>query len=327
MKLPHARGPVSASVTDALRGRGPDVIGAPHDSATLTGEDVQLALWCAYEVGYRGFEDAASDAERCAAVLQWRHRVEDVLEDHLRDLTRPAIEAARAQGNDTTSRLAALVAEGPSSPLVRHLQRNAGRDDLLAFLVERSVYHLKESDPHATALARIDGRSKVALAELLYDEYGAGRPERLHARMYADAMRAAGLDASYGAYLDTVGAATLLSNNVMSLFARQRRLVGALVGHLAAFEATSTDPCRRIAAGIERVGLPAATAAYFHEHVEADAVHEQIVFGDICAAAVCDDWRLEPDILLGAATCLLVDVAASDALYACLVADDAKAVG
>ncbi len=69
------------------------------------------------------------------------------------------------------------------------------------------------------------------------------------------------------------------------------RLRGAALGHLCAFESTSSVPCRRIAAGIERVGLPEATAAYFHEHVEADAAHEQIVLRDICGNFV----ESEPD--------------------------------
>jgi hypothetical protein len=93
----------------------------------------------------------------------------------------------------------------------------------------------------------------------------------------------------------------------MSLFGLQRRLRGAALGHLAAFEATSSLPCRRIAAGIERVGLPAATAAYFHEHVEADAVHEQVAVRDVCGGLVESEPALLPDVLFGVAGCLYID--------------------
>ena len=79
---------------------------------------------------------------------------------------------------------------------------------MVHFLVERSVYHLKESDPHSFVLPRVDGPAKVALAEIQYDEYGAGRPERLHAKLYADALMAAGLDTGYAAYVDRVSAET-----------------------------------------------------------------------------------------------------------------------
>lgn len=312
MFLPPARGPHSSAVVTALRGG--DVALPPPDRDELAGEDVQLALWVAYESSYHGFEDAADDAERNLDVLAWRHEVERAWEADLRARVEPDVAAALASGDDVVAQLRALVAAVDGPPLARFLQRKASREQVLDFLVERSVYHLKESDPHAFVLPRIGGGAKVALAELLYDEYGGGRPERLHSHLYAEALVSCGVDASYGAHVPGVAAPTLASNNVMSLFGLQRRLRGAALGHLAAFETTSTDPCRRIAAGIERVGLPAAAAAYFHEHVEADAVHEQVVLTDICAALLDDEPHLREDLLVGAAVCLRVDADAGAAL-------------
>jgi hypothetical protein len=161
-------------------------------------------------------------------------------------------------------------------------------------------------------LPRVDGPAKVALAEIQYDEYGAGRPERLHAKLYADALTAAGLDTGYAAYVDRVSAETLAVNNLMSLFALHRRLRGAALGHLAAFESTSSMPCRRIAAGAERVGLPPAVAAYFEEHVEADAVHEQVAVRDVCGSLVEAEPELREDVLLGVACCLILDARAAE---------------
>ena len=62
------------------------------------------------------------------------------------------------------------------------------REHVLDFLRERSLQQLKESDPQAFVLPRLTGRAKVALAELQYDEFGAGRPERLHQALYAEAL-------------------------------------------------------------------------------------------------------------------------------------------
>lgn len=326
MQLPRPRGPVSAAVVGALRGGPFDAAAttAATTAADLREADVQLALWTAYELGYRGFEDADPDAERDLRVLAWRKAAEDLLEQDLRARTASAVDDARSSGRSVADRISALVREAPGAPLTRHLQKHATREQFQTYLADRSIYHLKETDPQVRVLGWIDGPAKVAHAELLYDEYGGGRPERLHSHLFAEAMRAAGLDASYGAYLDTVEAPTLLSNNVMSLFGSQRRLRGAALGHLAAFEATSTDPCRRIAAGAERVGFPDAVAAYFHEHVEADAVHEQVVLGDICGTAVAADPAIEDDVLLGAATCLLVDAEAAQALHDRLVAEEQR---
>ena len=62
----------------------------------------------------------------------------------------------------------------------------------------------------------------------------------------------------------------------MTLFGLHRRLRGAIAGHLAAFEMTSSLPNRTYGDGFRRLGFGGDVTGYFDEHVEADAVHEQI---------------------------------------------------
>ena len=76
------------------------------------------------------------------------------------------------------------------------------------------------------------------------------------------------------------------------------------VGHLAAFEATSSLPSRRMAQGLQRLGLPAEIVGYYTEHVEADAVHEQVALRDVCVRLVAEEPGLEPDVWFGAWACL-----------------------
>ena len=104
-----------------------------------------------------------------------------------------------------------------------------------------------------------------------------------------DSMEALGLDSTYGAYLERIPAATLATVNLMSLCGLHRRLRGAIVGHLALFEMTSSIPNRRYATGLRRLGLdtPAATE-FFDEHVEADAIHEQIAVVNMLGAHLRD---------------------------------------
>jgi hypothetical protein len=154
----------------------------------------------------------------------------------------------------------------------------------------------------------------VALAELQYDEFGAGVPSRLHSELFAGALTGAGLDATYGAYIDEASAEVLAVNNAMSLFGLHRRLRGACMGHLAAFEMTSSFPSRRYALGAERLGFEAAVAGYFDEHVEADAVHEQIAARDICQELVRTEPDLAEDVAFGAASCVLLEERAGRAL-------------
>ena len=320
MKVPMSRGPLSRQVTDALYdpdgGRFALVEWDAVGVDVLTDEDVQLALWILYEQHYRGFDDVPVDHEWQPDAIALRRRIEVVFEHQLRDATEAAVADALATEDDLVAQIEHLIDAMDGPNLSRYLHRRATRAQLLDFMAQRSLYHLKESDPHSFVLARVDGGTKTALAELQYDEYGGGRPERLHATMFADALEACGLDRSYGAYVDDVPGHTLAVNNVMSLFSLQRRLRGAAVGHLAAFEATSAVPCRRIAAGIERVGLPDVTAAYFHEHVEADSVHEQTAMRDICGGLVEDFPELRTDVLFGVAACLHLDRLAGAGLLA-----------
>lgn len=309
MKIPAPRGPLSAVVSVALRTASEPRDVPPLPARVLDDEDAQLALWTLFELHYRGFDDVDGDREWDPDLLRLRGALEAAMEAELREATADALAGAPSTG-DLVDDLFALVDADDVPSLAAHLHRHATREQVLEFLRHRSLYALKESDAHSFVLGRLDGPAKAALAEIQYDEYGSGRPERLHSTMYADALAAAGLDTTYGAYLPETRVETLAVNNLHSLFGLRHRLRGAAMGHLAAFEATSSIPCRKIAAGIERVGLPEATAAYFTEHVEADAVHDQVAVRDVCGALVRESPQLRDDVLFGAAACLHLDGAA-----------------
>ena len=318
VRLPQPRGPISQALLRALADAEElateDVLAKaesiPPTGDVLGDEDLHLTLWFLYELHFRGFDDV-QDREWDPELIRVRSGLERPIEAELRSLTTEAVQAAQERDNDFPGRLFTLIGSSDGPPLASFLHREASVEELLDFLIQRSVYHLKESDPHSFVLPRIDGAAKVALAELQYDEYGAGRPNRLHSQMFGDALEAAGLDRSYGGYVDQASGPTLAASNLVSMFALQRRLRGAALGQLAAFEVTSSLPCRKIAAGIERLGLLDAVAAYFHEHVEADAVHEQVAVRDICGRLVTAEPKLAQDVLFGAAASLHLDAAAA----------------
>ena len=108
--------------------------------------------------------------------------------------------------------------------------------------------------PAQWGLPRLGGPAKAALVEIQMDEYGDGRLERMHAELFRRRWAGSAWTPAYGAYLDAVPAITLATNNVMSLFGLHRRLRGALLGHLAAFEMTSSLPNRRYGNGLRRLG-------------------------------------------------------------------------
>ncbi|HET6627158.1 MAG TPA: iron-containing redox enzyme family protein [Nocardioidaceae bacterium] len=320
MLLPMERGPLSTGVIDAVGGR--DRLDAdalvhriralPEDVDVVTDDDLHLALWVMYELHYRGFDDAVGDWEWDPDLLRVRREVESVFEDALRRRTSETVAATVGVDGDVAERLFALTESFDGPSVARFVQREASLEQLTEFMVHRSVYHLKESDPTSWVIPRVTGKPKAALVELLYDEYGAGRPHRVHSTMFADALEACGLDDEYGAYLDQVPGYTLASNNAMSLLGLHRRLRAAALGHLGAFEATSSLPCRRFAGGIRRLGLPEKAAEYFDEHIEADAVHEQLALRDICAALVTQDAGLLEDVFFGAVVCLSMEKVAAE---------------
>jgi hypothetical protein len=93
----------------------------------------------------------------------------------------------------------------------------------------------------------------------------------------------------------------------MSLFGLHRRWRGAALGHLAAVEMTSSEPSRRYSAGLRRLGFDERTSVFYDEHVEADAVHEQIASVDMCGSFVAEHPDLAGDVLFGAACSLAMD--------------------
>jgi hypothetical protein len=313
MQLPRPRGPISSSVFAAMR-REPGrpfasalSAGAARASNALDDEDRHIALWSLYELHYAGFDDVDDRWEWSPDALRLRALLEDPFEAALRAAAADAVAAMMTSEGDVSTRLFDLIDGTETAPLAGYIQRDATRRQALEYLRHRSVYQLKEADPHTWVVPRLTGQPKVSLTELQFDEYGGGRYERLHARMFADSLTGAGLNADYGAYVDVAPASTLAISNAVSMFGLHRRLRGAAMGHLAAFEATSSVPARRVAMGLRRLAFPEVVAAYFDEHVEADAVHEQLAVRDICANLVHDAPSLLEDVAFGAAACQLLD--------------------
>jgi pyrroloquinoline quinone (PQQ) biosynthesis protein C len=307
MELPSPCGPVSRRMAALIRfGEADPLPRALLEGPLVADRDVQLALWMSYELFYRGFDEVDDGREWDVEVLRLRTTLEGRLEEELRRATERRLGQV-SDHDPVAASLLGLVADDEGPHLSAYLRRDATAEQMREFLRERSVQQLKESDPQSFVLPRLMGAAKVALAEIQYDEYGAGRVENLHQDLYARTLEAVGLDATYGAYVTEVSAISLASANVMSLFGLNRRLRGAAIGHFAAFEASSAVPSRRIAAGLERLGMPPAAAAYFLEHVEADSVHEQIAARELCGSFVSDHPSLRADVMFGAACALYLD--------------------
>ena len=313
MTMPSARGPASQAVVDSLLGTTPvDDLAAVIRNAVSASDDIvydddlQLALFCLYELHYGGIRDVDDALEWNPELIAARALIEAPFEAALRErIPTPTLDETSADA--VSAFLFELTNEDAGPSLSRFVARKATGEQLREFLVQRSIYTLKEADPHSWAIPRLSGRAKAAMVEIQSDEYGGGRPHRMHSTIFAKTMSRAGLDTRYGAYVDVVPAITLASLNMMSMFGLHRRLRGSIAGHLAAFEMTSSIPNKFYGDGFRRNGYDSDATWYFDEHVEADAVHEQIAGRDLAGGLAEAYPHLLDDILFGAAACLAVD--------------------
>ncbi|MGW8744853.1 iron-containing redox enzyme family protein [Streptomyces sp. NPDC055794] len=290
-QLPAARGPLSAAVGACLLGTGPPP-GPAEAAADPYGDDLQLALYQCYELHYRGFAGVSPALEWDPGLLRLRAALE-----------RRFLAALRADTpvhDSVEDAVGALLVEPVHGEGVSHFLRDEGQLwQLREYAAQRSLYHLKEADPHAWVLPRLWGRAKAAMAAVEFDEYGGGRADRVHAQLFARLMTDLGLDTTYGRHLDAASAECLATVNMMSLFGLHRALRGALVGHFAAVEITSSPGSRRLAEAMRRTGAGPAAEHFYDEHVEADAVHEQIVRHEVIEGLLEQEPHLAADVVFG----------------------------
>lgn len=287
--LPGARGPLSAAVLGAVRGDATVIDGAQADPY---GDDLQLALHLCYELHYRGFDGVDEDLEWDPGLLAGRAVMES------RFLS--ALRADVPGGDDVEQTLAELLVEPiGGSGISHHLSRDGTVEQLREYVLLRSHYHRKEADPQAWVIPRLQGQSKAGLVAVENDEYGAGRGERMHSVLFADMMRELDLDPGYGAYVEQLPATVLAEVSLMTLCGLRRRLRGASVGQLALIELTSSPGSARLVRAARRLRCGPATEAFYAEHVEADAVHEQILRRDVLRPLLALEPGLASDVVFG----------------------------
>jgi hypothetical protein len=313
--LPSPRGPLSEALLAALAGpvgQLPDLVAAAQGRAmdgasTLDDDDVQLTLYLAYELHYRGLPAVDDVWEWHPDLVAVVRSLEAPFERDLRVLAAPRLAGLSTDPTAVSVTLTALVDADDGPSLSKHLACRAEPWHYQEFLAHRSIYHLREADAHTWAIPRLVGEAKAALVEIQADEYGGGRAEWMHSALFARTMRGLGMSDAYGLFVDAVPACTLGWANAMTFLGLHRRLRGAAAGHLAALEMTSSLPNRRYGNGLRRLGLDESTTRFFDEHVEADAVHEQIAVHDLAGRLALASPDLTPDILLGGAVALATD--------------------
>ncbi|MDX6610577.1 MAG: hypothetical protein QOF85_2502 [Solirubrobacterales bacterium] len=319
-----AVGPISELVRGLLASPGATAATLPVAAAAaveglldgvedpLADDDLQLALYLCFELHYRSFPSVEDEWEWSPGLLAIRAALERAFFSALNSSLSSRFFAHTSNNHEVSPEevgdaLFRLEAEDDGPALSRYIERKATLEQLREFVVHRSLYQLKEADPHSWAIPRITGAAKTALLEVQGDEYGGGRAERMHSALFAKTMRALRLDDSENAYLSHVPGSTLATVNLMSAFGLRRSHRGAIVGHLAMFEMTSAGPNRRYGNAMRRFGFDAEATDFYDEHVEADAVHENIAAYDLAGGLARAEPELAADIIFGARALLYLE--------------------
>lgn len=140
--LPTARGPLSAQVVTMLRGGAAQT--RTHlalSGNVLLDDDVQLALWCLYEVHHRGLVGIDPEMEWDPELLRLRRTLEDIHLAALRELTHERLSHVDP-AHDLPRQIDTLLAVDDGPSVAQHLQQQADTAEFLDFLRQRSIYHL-----------------------------------------------------------------------------------------------------------------------------------------------------------------------------------------
>jgi hypothetical protein len=282
----------------------------PVEPVDVLKDDVQLALYVAYELHYRGFSGVDPEAEWDPMVLEFRRGLEAGFEAALRALVDPHADTLVLR--DELEALSAPPGNtGPSAYLLRHPDRARLRE----MIAHRSMYHLKEADPQAFVLPRLTGAAKTLVAGVEFDEYGGGDPRRSHSVLFADLMRDLDLDPGYGTYLEVMPAPMLAVVNFMSWCGLHRRMRGALVGQLALVELSSPLSSQRMTRVLRAHGCGPGAELFYTEHVVADAVHERVM-REAVGELITAEPELIADVVFGIRAALMLEQHLDDHLLA-----------
>ena len=267
----------------------------PVSEADPYGLDLQLALYACYELHYRGFAGVNPHWEWNPALLHVRGRLEEAFLSAVRhDVGEIGPDETAADTMDALS-VEAVDGTGPSY----YLRDTGTWGQMREYFVHRSLYHLKEADPHAFAIPRLIGQAKASFVAVEFDEYGGGRGALVHQQLFADLMDAAGLDSDLprvsrrrAGRRAGVGQLDVTVRSAPRAARRRDRAFRVDGDHVVAGLAASGR-------GIGADGCTQPCVGFYREHIEADAVHEQVVRTDVVGDLVAREPHLERDVVFG----------------------------
>jgi hypothetical protein len=180
------------------------------------------------------------------------------------------------------------------------IREQATLDQLREIVAQRSLFFLREPDPWIYALPTLSGQAKAGLIDLLLDEYGWGKLERMHSSVYSQLMEALGLDSHIDHYSATTSWQYLATLNHQWMLALTTEYSRRLLGTIYLTEADSPNAMTNYLAAWKRLGIEDPRILEFYEiHVQADENHRDVALHEVIEPVCALEDDAEREVAIG----------------------------
>jgi hypothetical protein len=172
--------------------------------------------------------------------------------------------------DDAVAAMRAIGGRDLVPPVYDWLAERAELGELVEFLAVEGGPDGGFDDLVAMGQVGLDGLPKLALAANYWDEMGRGELDAVHTNLHRDLGAALELrgPAPEEAPIEALERAALTG-----VLATNRAFQPELLGALGLLELQAGPRCRRVVAGLRRVGAPEGALPFYEEHAHADPVH------------------------------------------------------
>lgn len=181
---------------------------------------------------------------------------------------------APAERADLFVRLDELVDRPePDDEAASFVAHECGLDGFRVLVAEFAVDALTEAQSFLPAVARLPIEPRMALLRVLIDEFGCGRVERAHSRLYMNLLDELDLPTDVESHLPATSREALAFVNLFYWLAGRAEGPAWFLGALAHLEASIVDGFACYLAACERLGV--VHDDYYREHVHIDTFHRR----------------------------------------------------
>jgi hypothetical protein len=171
---------------------------------------------------------------------------------------------------------------------------------LREIVANRSLFFLREPDPWIYAVPTLRGVAKAGLIDLLLDEYGWGKLDRMHSSVYARLMSALALEPAIDHFESVAEWRYLATLNHQWMLALTPECSRRLLGTIYLTEADSPGSMSNYLRAWERLGVSDPNVLEFYEiHVTADENHKDIALHEVVLPVCAEQPEAAGDIAAG----------------------------